>query len=73
MPVVQLFLLEGRVPEMASRCHKAMARTVHEMLGAPRDMIRAVATDVSPSPWVAGQRTREEIDADPAARAIKAT
>ena len=63
MPIVQISLIEGRDPEAIKRCVKAVARTVHETLGAPLETIRVVATLVPAAHWAVGDRTRDEIDA----------
>lgn len=64
MPIVQISFIEGRDPESIRRCVKAVARTVHETLGAPLETIRVFASGVPASQWAVGDRTRDEIDAD---------
>lgn len=44
MPIVHIALVEGRDDEAVKACVKAVARTVHETLGAPLATIRVYAT-----------------------------
>jgi 4-oxalocrotonate tautomerase len=69
MPIVQISFVEGRDPESIRRCVKAVARTVHETLGAPLETIRVFATGVPAAQWAVGDRTRDEIDAEKRATA----
>ncbi len=65
MPIVQIFLVEGRDQDAVSHCLKAVAKTIHDTLGAPLDTIRVVATGVHAAHWVIGDRSRAEIDGAP--------
>jgi 4-oxalocrotonate tautomerase len=62
MPVVQINLVEGRSDEAVQRCVKAVARAVHETLGAPLPTIRVFVNQIPPQHWAVGDRTRQEID-----------
>ncbi len=64
MPIVQISLVEGRDPETIQRCVKAVARVVHESLGAPLPTIRVAVHQVPAAFWAVGDRTRDEIDAE---------
>ncbi len=64
MPIVHISYVEGRDPESLASCVKAVARTVHETLGAPLETIRVYATGVPAAQWAVGDRTRDEIDAE---------
>jgi 4-oxalocrotonate tautomerase len=60
MPIVQISLVEGRDDAAVKACIKALARTIHETLGAPLETIRVFATIVPPSHWAVGDQTRDE-------------
>lgn len=63
MPIIQISVVEGRDPESVKRCVKAVARTVHETLGAPLQTIRVTVNQVPAAFWGVGDQTRDEIDA----------
>jgi len=41
-------------------CIKAVARTIHETLGAPLASIRVIATVVPATHWAVGDQTKDE-------------
>jgi 4-oxalocrotonate tautomerase len=65
MPIVHISLVEGRDDAAIKACVKAVARTVHETLGAPLDTIRVYATTVPATHWAVGERTKDEMAAFP--------
>jgi len=67
MPIVQISLITGRDETTVKRCLKAVARAVHETLGAPLETIRVIAYQLPASQWAVGDQTRDEIDAAKAA------
>lgn len=64
MPIIQITLVAGRDDAVVKRCAKAVAKTVHENLGAPLDSIRVMVYQVPSAAYVVGDRTRDEIDAE---------
>jgi 4-oxalocrotonate tautomerase len=68
MPIVQITLVEGRDPAAIKQCIQEVARTVHRTLGAPMDTIRILVTQLPPTQWGVGDRTREDIDVERAAK-----
>jgi 4-oxalocrotonate tautomerase len=60
MPIVQISLVEGRDDATVKACIKAVARTVHETLGAPLASIRVIATVVPATHWAVGDQTKDE-------------
>jgi 4-oxalocrotonate tautomerase len=62
MPIVQISLVEGRNPDDIKRCVKAVARTVHQNLGAPLATIRVTVQQIPGSFWSVGDQTKDEID-----------
>lgn len=60
MPIIHISLLEGRSDELIKATLKAVARSVHETLGAPLDSIRVYATQVPPTQWCVGEQTKDE-------------
>jgi 4-oxalocrotonate tautomerase len=71
MPIVHISLVEGRSDEAVKACVKAVARTVHETLGAPLDSIRVYATQVPAAHWAVGERTKDESAAPPASQSTE--
>jgi 4-oxalocrotonate tautomerase len=71
MPIVQITLVEGRDEATVKTCIKEVAATLHRTLGAPLDTIRVLVSQVPPSQWGIGDRTRDEIDAARAAQQEK--
>ncbi|HEX7932417.1 MAG TPA: 2-hydroxymuconate tautomerase [Paraburkholderia sp.] len=69
MPIVHISLVEGRSDEVVKACVKAVARTVHETLGAPLESIRVYATQTPPAHWAIGGRTKDEPAPEPATEA----
>ncbi|WP_028216653.1 tautomerase family protein [Paraburkholderia oxyphila] len=63
MPIVHISLVEGRDDEAVKACVKAVARTVHETLGAPLETIRVYATSVPAMHWAVGEQTKDELAA----------
>lgn len=63
MPIIQISLLQGRSEALVSQCAREVARTVHDTLGAPLDTIRVLVTELPPTHWAVGERTRADIDA----------
>ena len=62
MPIVQITLVEGRSDEAVQRCVKAVARAMHETLGAPLPTVRVFVNQIPPQHFAIGDRTRQEID-----------
>jgi 4-oxalocrotonate tautomerase len=46
MPIVEIRLVAGRDQAAIKQCVKAVARTIHETLGAPLETIRVFAIEV---------------------------
>ncbi|PCE22964.1 4-oxalocrotonate tautomerase [Paraburkholderia acidicola] len=61
MPIVHIALVEGRDDETVKACVKAVARTVHETLGAPLATIRVYATSTPATHWAVGEQTKDEL------------
>jgi 4-oxalocrotonate tautomerase len=61
MPIVHISLIEGRDPVAVNKCVKAVARCIHETLGAPLHTIRVIATSVPAAHWAVGDKTRDEL------------
>jgi 4-oxalocrotonate tautomerase len=69
MPIVEIKLVAGWDEAAIKRCVKAVARTIHETLGAPLETIRVIAIQVPAQQWAVGDQTRDEIDAARRSRA----
>ena len=62
MPIVHISLIEGRDPAAVKACVKAVARAIHESLGAPLSRIRVLANTVPATYWSVGDQTKDELD-----------
>jgi 4-oxalocrotonate tautomerase len=63
MPIIHISLVEGRDADTIKACVKAVARTVHETLGAPLNSIRVYATVTPATHWAVGDQTKDELAA----------
>ena len=63
MPIVQISVVAGRDPQALKRCAQAVARTVHDTLGAPLATIRVLVHEVPAALWAVGDQTRDDLDA----------
>lgn len=63
MPIVRMTLVQGREEARIQECMRAVARAVHETLGAPMGAIRVIVDQVPASLWMVGEHTRAELDA----------
>ncbi len=63
MPIVHISYVEGRDREAVKACVKAVAKTVHETLGAPLNTIRVFATAAPAEHWAVGATTKDEMNA----------
>ena len=63
MPIVQISVVAGRDPQALKRCAQAVARTVHDTLGAPLATIRVLVHEVPAALWAVGDQTRDHLDA----------
>ena len=63
MPIIQISLIEGRDEATVKACLKAVARAVHETLGAPLASIRVYAMETPATHWVIGDQTKDELAA----------
>ena len=62
MPIVQISFIDGRDPANIKACVKAIARVVHETLGAPLPTIRVIANAVPAAYWAVGEQTKDELE-----------
>lgn len=67
MPIVHIHLVAGREDSAVQQCAREVARTVHRTLGAPLETIRVLVHQLPATQWIAGDRTRAELDAQRAA------
>lgn len=60
MPLVQITLREGRTPDQIRSLISALTSAVTESVGAPKESVRVIVTEVAGSHWAAGDVTLEE-------------
>lgn len=54
MPIVNIQMMEGRPPEKVEEVIKNVTETVSETLGAPKESVRVLVTEVPKSHWGIG-------------------
>jgi 4-oxalocrotonate tautomerase len=60
MPLIQVTLREGRRPEQIRALISALTSATADSIGAPKDSIRVIVTEVAATHWAAGDVTLEE-------------
>jgi 4-oxalocrotonate tautomerase len=63
MPIVQIYLVEGRDIAAVKACMQEVAQAVHRSLGAPLNTVRVMVQQLPPAQWSIGGMSRDEIDA----------
>ncbi len=60
MPLVQVTLRDGRTPQQLRSLISALTTAVVESVGAPKESVRVIITEVPGTHWAAGDVTLEE-------------
>ncbi|MPZ63463.1 MAG: 4-oxalocrotonate tautomerase [Propionibacteriales bacterium] len=60
MPFVTVSIARGRPPEQVRALISALTDAVVDSLGADKQSVRVIVTDVSPTHWAAGDITLAE-------------
>lgn len=60
MPLVQVTVREGRTPEQLRALIHALTDAVVESIGAKKETVRVILTEVRPTHWAAGDVTIAE-------------
>jgi 4-oxalocrotonate tautomerase len=60
MPLIQVSLREGRTPEQLRALISALTTAAIESIGAPKETVRVIVTEIPPTHWAAGDVTLEE-------------
>ncbi|MDP9847012.1 2-hydroxymuconate tautomerase [Streptosporangium lutulentum] len=60
MPLVQVTLREGRSPEQLRALISALTTAVTSTVGAPKEAVRVIISEVPPTHWAAGDVTLAE-------------
>jgi 4-oxalocrotonate tautomerase len=60
MPLVQVTLREGRPPEQLRALISALTTAVTSTVGAPKEAVRVIISEVPPTHWAAGDVTLAE-------------
>jgi 4-oxalocrotonate tautomerase len=68
MPLVQITMIEGREDPAIEACMQRIAHAIHDTLGAPLEAVRVIVQQVPAKQWMVGDRTRETIDRENAAK-----
>jgi len=62
MPLVQVTLRDGRSPEQLRALISALTNAVVDSVGAPKEAVRVIVTEVAGTHWAAGDVTLAERD-----------
>jgi 4-oxalocrotonate tautomerase len=60
MPLIQVTLRQGRTPEQLRSLISALTAAAVDSIGAPKETVRVIVTEVPGSHWAAGDVTLEE-------------
>ncbi|MDR2013362.1 MAG: 4-oxalocrotonate tautomerase family protein [Rhodanobacter sp.] len=60
MPIMQVFLLEGRTDEQKARLISALTEAAVESIGAPRETVRVIITEMPKTHFGIGGKTAAE-------------
>lgn len=61
MPIVQIHLVEGRSPEMLDRLQREVTDAIANSIGAPKDTIRIILSEMKPEHHSIGGMTIAEL------------
>jgi 4-oxalocrotonate tautomerase len=60
MPLIQVTLRSGRPPEQLRALISALTNAAVDTIGAPKETVRVIITEVAGTHWAAGDVTLEE-------------
>ncbi|WP_326567091.1 2-hydroxymuconate tautomerase [Amycolatopsis rhabdoformis] len=60
MPLVQVTLSAGRTPDQVRALISALTTAVTTSIGAPKEAVRVIVSEVPPTHWAAGDVTLAE-------------
>jgi 4-oxalocrotonate tautomerase len=58
MPIMQVFLMEGRTDEQRARLISALTDAAVESIGAPRETVRVIITEIPKAQFGVGEKPR---------------
>jgi 4-oxalocrotonate tautomerase len=58
MPIMQVFLMEGRTDEQKARLIRALTEAAIESIGAPRETVRVMITEIPKANFGVGGKTK---------------
>ncbi|CAN7651229.1 2-hydroxymuconate tautomerase [compost metagenome] len=61
MPIMQVFLIEGRTDEQKARLIRALTDAAVEAVGAPVETVRVMITEVPKAQFGIGGKTAKEL------------
>jgi len=61
MPIMQVFLMEGRTDEQKARLILALTDAAMESIGAPRESVRVMITEIPKIHFGVGGKTAAEL------------
>jgi len=61
MPIMQVFLMEGRTDEQKMQLIRALTDAAVKSIGAPRESVRVMITEVPKTHFGAGGKTAVEL------------
>ena len=63
MPFAQIHMLEGRTEDQKRAVIEKVTQALHEAVGAPKESIRILISEVPKTNWALGERRRKISDA----------
>ncbi|KWR85111.1 2-hydroxymuconate tautomerase [Cupriavidus sp. IDO] len=61
MPIMQVFLMEGRTDEQKARLIAALTDAAVDSIGAPRETVRVMLTEMPKAHFGIGGKTAQEL------------
>ena len=61
MPIIQVFMMEGRTDEQKAGLIDALTTATVEQIGSPRESVRVLITETPKSHWGIGGKTAREL------------
>ncbi len=61
MPICQIFLMEGRTVEQKRRLIEKITDAMHESIGAPRESVRVILTEMPKEHFGIGGKSAAEL------------
>ncbi|EUC18780.1 MULTISPECIES: 2-hydroxymuconate tautomerase [Paraburkholderia] len=61
MPIIQVYMMEGRSDEQKTKLIEALTSATVEQVGAPRESVRVLISEMPKTHWGIGGKTAKEL------------